>query len=142
MAKTNIVKMISPQQKKIIWSIAKKSLQMDSETLYTVIFRMFEKEHMSELIHVEAELLISELKRLVAGLSVDALTEPQYRKIMGMATEFDWSAPALAKYLENEVGVSNVKWLDVRQARIAITGMEKIRSWRKQNEIKEVKNGV
>lgn len=135
-----VVKMISPQQKKIIWSIAKKSLQMDSETLYTVIFRMFEKEHMSELIHVEAERLISELKRLNVGLSIDALTESQYRKIMGMAAEFGWSATALAKYLENEVGVSNAKWLDVRQARIAITGLEKIRSWREQN--REVKNGV
>ena len=133
---------ITKKQITIIWSIAKKMLQMDRDTLYSVILRMFEKESMKTLTSAEAELLIHELKRNAAGLSYDALTEPQYRKIMGMAAEFGWSALRLREFLEKEVRVSEAKWLDVQQARVVITGLEKIRAWREQNGEKEAADGV
>jgi hypothetical protein len=129
------VEAISKKQITVIWAIAKKSLQMDRDMLYSVIHRMFDKESMKELNAAEAELLIRELKRNAAGLSVDALTEPQYRKIMGMAAEFGWTAHGLRQFIEKEVGVGDVKWLDVQQARIVITGLEKIRSWQHEKEV-------
>ena len=133
---------IDTRQKRVVWSIAKKALQIGDEELYAIIFRMFEKEHMSDLLRSEAELLISELQRLDAGLAFDALSVSQYRKIMGMAAEFGWSANALSKYLEKEVGVSNPRWLGVRQARIAITGLEKIRAWREVHAAEDASNGI
>ena len=134
--------MIDVRQKKIIWSIAKKSLKMDSETLYVVIYRMFGKEHMSELTAMQAELLISELRRNAAGLSSNGLTEPQYGKIMAMAAEFGWTAARLREFLEKESGVSNPKWLDAQQARAVITGMEKIRKWREAGHKDGTSDGV
>ena len=133
---------IGAQQKRVIWSIAKKALKMDGDALYAVILRMFEKEHMSDLSNAEAELLIAELKRLDAGLAFDALTVPQYRKIMGMAAEFGWSARGISQYLEKEVGVSDPKWLNVRQARVAITGLEKIRAWKENHPEEAAADGV
>lgn len=133
---------ISKKQITVIWAIAKKMLRMDRDMLYSVILRMFEKESMKMLTSVEAELLIRELKRNAAGLSADALTEPQYRKIMGMAAEFGWSGQGLRTFLEKEVGVSEAKWLDVRQARIVITGLEKVRAWRESLADEEIRNGL
>lgn len=133
---------ISPQQKRVIWSIAKKALQMDSEALYAVIFRLFEKEHMSDLLSSEAELLISELKRLDAGLAVDALTEPQYRKIMAMSAEFGWTAQGLRQFVKKETCVEDVKWLNVQQARVVITGLEKVRAWKARHPEEVAVDGI
>ncbi len=128
---------ITAKQITIIWSIAKKMLQMDRDTLYAVILRMFEKESMKTLTSSEAELLIRELRRNAAGLSYDALTEPQYRKIMGMAAEFGWSGQRLREFIEKEVNVSEAKWLDVQQARVVITGLEKVRAWQDKKAIQK-----
>ena len=136
------IKMIERKQKNIIWAVAKGPLKMDDETLYVVIYRMFEKEKMSQLTYRQADRLIGELRRNAAGLAQDALTEPQHRKIMAMSSEFGWSASGLRRFLENEVSVSEVKWLNVQQARVAITGLEKIRTWREQNPQKDVMDGI
>jgi hypothetical protein len=126
--------MIDAKQKRIIWSIAKKSIGMDSETLYAIIWRMFEHEHMSGLTFLQAECLIRELKRNAAGLSSNGITEPQYRKIMAMAAGFGWPPSHLREFIEKESGVGDVKWLSSGQARAVITGMEKIRKWRSGKE--------
>lgn len=133
---------ISTTQKRVIWSVAKKALQMDDETLYAVIFRLFAKEHMSGLLSSEAELLISELKRLDVGLADDALTVPQYRKIMGMSAEFGWTADGLRRFIRLETGVEDAKWLNVWQARSVITGLEKIRAWKESHPEEAAADGV
>lgn len=124
---------IDARQKRIVWGIAKKAPGMDDEALYAVIFRMFDKEHMSDLLACEAELLISELKRIDAGLARDALTTPQYRKIMAMSAEFGWTTEGLCRFVKKETGVEHVKWLSIWQARSVITGLEKIRAWKERN---------
>ena len=132
---------ITAGQKKIIWSIAKKELSLNDEMLYAIIFQMFNTEQMRSLNNAQATLLISELRRKVAGLSIDKLTEPQYRKIMAMSDEFGWTPQGLCQYIEKETGVSDVKWLSVAQARSAITGLEKIRKWKKNHPV-EATDGV
>ena len=119
-------KTITNAQKKIIWSVAKKQLGIGKDELYAAIFGMFEIERMSALSYAQAELLIGQLRRRAAGLGPDKLTEPQYKKIMSMARNFNWTPEGLRSYVKRVGKVDDVRWLNVSQARDVITGMERI----------------
>ncbi len=135
-------KNIDVKQKKIIWSLAKKELGMDSETLYALLMEMFSVERMSALTWNQAEIVIRELRRKATNLSPDRLTPPQYRGIMHRADALGWSKSGLKKYIKAETGVDEVSWLTVGQARVAIAGMEKIKKWREKNPKAEGIDGI
>ena len=121
-----MAKTITAAQKKIIWSIAKKQLGISKDELYAAIFGMFEGERMSALTHSQAELFIMELRRRAENLGPDKLTGPQYKKIMAMARSFGWSAEGLRIHLRRVAKVDDARWLTVEDARLVITGLEKI----------------
>jgi hypothetical protein len=135
------VKFITAIQKKIIWAIAKKRLEMSEDNLYAAIFSMFKAERMSALTYSEAEIFIGELRRRAANLGPDRLTEAQYRKILGMARKFNWTAEGLRKHLRRVAKVDDVRWLTPAQAREVITGLEKIQK-RNEERSRESTNGV
>ncbi len=135
-------KNIDAKQKKIIWSLARKELGMDSETLYALLMEMFSVERMSALTWNQAEIIIRELRRKATGTSLEGLTVLQYRGIMHRAAALGWSRQGLLKYIKNETGVDEVSWLSVGKARIAIAGMEKIKKWREKNPKAEGIDGV
>jgi hypothetical protein len=119
-------KNISAAQKKIIWSIAKKRLGIGKDELYAAIFGMFEAERMSALTYSQAELLIGEMRRRAENLGPDKLTAAQYKKIMAMTRAFGWSVDGLRTHLRRVAKVDDARWLTVEQARLVITGLEKI----------------
>jgi hypothetical protein len=119
-------KTITATQKKIIWSIAKKHPGISKDELYAAIFGMFEAERMSALTYFQAELFIGELRRRAENLGPDKLTAPQYKKIMAMARSFGWSPEGLRTHLRRVAKVDDARWLTVEQARLVITGLEKI----------------
>ena len=127
------VKTITAAQKKIIWSIARKQLGIQRDELYAAIFGMFEAERMSALTYAQAELFIGELRRRVAGLGPDRLTEPQYRKIMAMTRSFGWKPENLRAWLHRVTGIEEVRWLTVEQARNVITGLERILKYNEEH---------
>ena len=121
-----MAKTITAIQKKIIWSIAKKQLGISKDELYAAIFGMFEAERMSALTHAQAELFIGELRRRAENLGPDKLTAPQYKKIMAMTRSFGWSAEGLRTHLRRVAKADDARWLTVEDARLVITGLEKI----------------
>lgn len=133
---------IDVKQKKIIWSLAKKGLSMESDDLYAMIMAMFSAERMSALTYYQAELLIKELRRRIDGLGFDRLTPLQYRGIKRRATDLCWSGDGLKKFVKVETGVDNISWLTVAQARTVIAGMEKIKKWRDNHPKEEKIDGV
>lgn len=133
-------KNITAIQKKIIWSIARKSLGLDGSTLYACIMEMFGAERMSALSAAQADLLILELRRKEYRLG-DRLTALQYRGITRRAKELGWSLVGLRQFIKNETGIDELSWLTVEQARFVITGMEKIKKWR-QTHPEEKIDGV
>jgi hypothetical protein len=142
------VKNISNDQKKIIWSIAKKQLGIGKDELYAAIFGMFEAERMSALTFSQAEIFIGELRRRAEHLGPDKLTEPQYRKIMAMVRNFGWKPEGLRTWLRRVTksedapqGIENVRWLTVEQARKVITGLEQILKYN-ANHVPEKANGI
>lgn len=125
------IKNITVQQKKIIWSIARKSLNMDDSTLYACIMEMFSAERMSALTAAQADLLIQELRRKEYNLG-DRLTPLQYRGILRRSEDLGWPRKQLYEFIKKETGIDALEWLTVGQARIVITGLEKIKKWRTQ----------
>ena len=134
-------KNITVTQKKIIWSIARKSLCLDDSTLYACIMEMFGAERMSALTAAQADLLIKELRRKECGLG-DRLTALQYRGITRRAKDLGWSLQGLHQFIKNETSMDELSWLTVEQARFVITGMEKIRKWRETHPKEEIIDGV
>ena len=124
-------KNITTDQKKIIWSIARKGLKMDGSTLYACIMEMFGVERMSALNAAQADLLIQELRRKEYNLG-DRLTPLQYRGILRRSEELGWSRKELYDFIKKETGVDALEWITVPQARIVITGLEKVKKWRTQ----------
>lgn len=135
-------KNIDAKQKRVIWSLAKKGLGMESDMLYGLIMQMFSAERMSALTWHEAELLIKELRRKMNNFGIDRLTSLQYNGINRRAQAFGWSRTGLKKFIKNETGVDDISWLTVEQARIVITGMEKIKKWRELNPKTEAVDGI
>jgi hypothetical protein len=132
---------VTAQQKKIIWSIARKQLGIASDELYAAIFTMFEAERMSALTYEQAEILISELRRRSVSLGPDKLTEGQYKKIMAMIRAFGWTPDGVRSYVRRVAGVDDVRWLTVEKARNVITGLERIRRYN-ENKRCEAAHGV
>ena len=130
-------KNITAIQKKIIWSIARKSLGLDGSTLYACIMEMFGAERMSALSAAQADLLILELRRKECRLG-DRLTPLQYRAILRRAEELGWSTKGLRRFIKNETGADELSWLTVAQARFVITGMEKIKTWRRTHREEKI----
>lgn len=122
-------KNITVTQKKIIWSIARKSLCLDDSTLYACIMEMFGAERMSALTAAQADLLIKELRRKEYKLG-DRLTAPQYRGIVRRSEELGWARKELHEFIKKETGTDALEWLTVEQARFVITGLEKVKKWR------------
>lgn len=122
-------KTITTEQKRIIWGLAKKALKISDDTIYAMICETFGCERMSALTYAQADLFIRELRRHAAGLGPDRLTELQQRKIMIGMKDLGWTADGLTKFVKAQVGVDNVAWLDIMQARNVITAMEKIKKW-------------
>lgn len=122
-------KVITAEQKRTIWGLAKKALHIDDETLYAMICETFGCERMSAMTFVQADVFIKELRRHAAKLGPDRLTETQYRKIKLSANELKWTREGLAKYVKNQTGIDNLAWLTVAQARVVIAGIEKIKKW-------------
>lgn len=137
-----VPKNIDAKQKKVIWSLARKGLGMESDALYALIMEMFSAERMSALTWNQAELLIKELRRKMNGFGFDRLTSLQYNGINRRAQAFGWSRAGLKQYIKAEAGVDDISWLTVAQARIVITGMEKIKKWRENNPKEEKIDGV
>lgn len=135
-------KSIDSKQKKVIWSIAKKELGIESDVLYSLIMEMTGAERMSALSWNEAELVIKELRRKAYGLGLEKLTPLQYRGILYRASAFCWSKEGLRRFIKNETGVMDINWLSVTQARIVITGMEKIKKWREKNPKADSVDGI
>ena len=123
-------KNITQQQKKIIWSIARKGLKLDDSTLYACIMEMFGAERMSALTAAEADILIRELRRKDNNLGPDRLTPLQYRGIVRRGEELGWTQEQLYKFIKQETGSDALEWLTVAQARFVITGLEKVKKWR------------
>ncbi|MDO5562792.1 MAG: hypothetical protein Q4F74_04185 [Synergistaceae bacterium] len=135
-------KNIDKKQKKVIWSLAKKGLGVSSDTLYALIMEMFSAERMSALTYNQAELLIKELRRKICGLGFNSLTSLQYTGIKRRAQSLGWTKEGLRKFIKAETGVDDISWLSVAQARMAITGMEKIKKWRANNPKEEQIDGI
>ncbi|MEG1912773.1 MAG: phage protein GemA/Gp16 family protein [Cloacibacillus sp.] len=127
----SVQKNITAQQKKIIWSIARKGLNLDDSTLYACIMEMFSVERMSALTAAQADLLIQELRRKEYKLG-ERLTPMQYRGILRRAEDLGWTRKQLYDFVKKETGVDALEWIGVQQARFVITGMEKVKKWRTQ----------
>ena len=123
-------KNITPQQKKIIWSIARKGLKLDDFTLYACIMQMFGAERMSALTAAEADILIRELRRKEDNIGPDRLTPLQYRGIVRRGEELGWTRKQLYDFIKQETGTDALEWISVAQARFVITGLEKVKKWR------------
>ncbi|MEW5804330.1 MAG: phage protein GemA/Gp16 family protein [bacterium] len=121
-------KMINKDQKKIIWTIWKTKVKLDDEELYRFIEHNYKKENMSDLTFLEADLLISTLRR-ITGETAGKLTRKQRYAIISHQKELGWSDTELAGFVKKQTGIEHYDWLSPTQASTVISGLVNYRKW-------------
>ena len=132
-------KLITVQQKKILWSIWKSGIGLSDADLYALIKSETKKEHMSDMSYFEAEMLIHTIRQKASG-SLQGATSAQVYKIKEMVTAWNWTNQGTRKFIRKITRgrVELIMDLQPAEARNVLAALENIR---KYNERKKAANG-
>ena len=119
--------MATASQKRMIWSIARK-LNMDDGDLHGMVAGLTGCESIRRLNVSQAARVIDRLN-VLSGKSKDIpdrATQRQQNKILALAWAMGWSADPkrLRGFLEKRIGVSDVRFLSMKQAFVIIEAMK------------------
>ena len=128
MGSTSTSNIISPQQMRCIYAIARKG-GLDNEALHAIVENGTGKESIKDLTWQDAKKVIDELKRLTGQETTgphDRPTKEQIGLIYGLAGRLGWGddPQRLTAWLEKRYHASHPRFLDEKSARNCIEAMK------------------
>ena len=115
---------MTEKQRKLLFVLAKQQ-GMDTELLHSYVETQTGKQSITEVTTQEAKALLDglqEKKLTVKG----QITEKQFNYIKGLAGNLGWNEKTLNQFIEKQYGISNVHWLNSKQAAKVIEGLKSI----------------
>ncbi|MEA4986995.1 MAG: phage protein GemA/Gp16 family protein [Anaerovorax sp.] len=119
------VNMIDNKQKKAIWTAAKEN-GLEKEDIYSVIYNISKKEHMTELTYVEAAKVLDKINNRKYGNTGASgkISDNQMGMIKDLATSLGWNDVRINGFIKSRYKIEHIKWLSARQASSCIEALK------------------
>lgn len=135
------VNMIDNRQKKAIWTAAKEK-GLKKEDIYSVIYVIANKEHMTDLTYVEAAKVLDKINnrdsRNYSGPG--KITRNQINMINDLVGKLGWNEQRLNSFVKAKYKVEFMKWLSMKQASNCIEALKNM--IKRQNDLLDSKSGI
>ena len=115
------VNMIDEKQRKAIWA-ASKAKGLSRDDLYSLIYTISKKEHMSDLTFSEAAKVLDRLNSKKEENSAERqyipgkISQEQMSMIYNLASTAGWDILALNRHIFKKFNVQVINWLSKKQA--------------------------
>lgn len=132
------VNMIDNKQKKAIWTAAKEK-GLEKEDIYSVIYSISKKEHMTELTYVEAAKVLDKINnknnRNYSGPG--KITSNQKDMINDLVNKLSWNEERLNGFVKSKYKVEVINWLSMKQASNCIEALKNMIKRKDNDELKD-----
>lgn len=132
------VNMIDNRQKKAIWTAAKEN-GLEKEDIYSVIYSIAKKEHMTELTYVEAAKVLDKINnksyRNYSGPG--KITSNQKDMINDLVNKLAWNEERLNGFVKSKYKVEVINWLSMKQASNCIEALKNMIKRKDNDELKD-----
>lgn len=132
------VNMIDNRQKKAIWTAAKEN-GLEKEDIYSVIYNIAKKEHMTELTYVEAAKVLDKINnksnRNYSGPG--KITSNQKDMINDLVNKLAWNEERLNGFVKSKYKVEVINWLSMKQASNCIEALKNMIKRKDNDELKD-----
>lgn len=123
---------ITPAQKRCIYTLARRELNISDEDIHAMTFYLGGVEHVSELTAKQAKSMIDMLKDM-AGQDANVTrrgkpTPRQIELINSISCEMGWNDDRLRAFIEKRFRISHVKFLDDKTAVKVIEALKAIKA--------------
>lgn len=135
-----MVNMIDNRQKKAIWAASKQN-GLEKDDLYSLIYTISQKEHMSNLTYVEASKVLDRLNNKKESSSSSShnyvpgkISSAQISMIYDLAATAGWNIFVLNKHILKKYNVQVINWLSKNQASQLIEKLKWVIKQKNSNE--------